>query len=384
DPTEADIFPNATHLPHLVVDSAYDQTIQARIPLEITIDFLGFVQVDIRVDSIRLDSIEGLPSGITWVKNPDVLYGGEAGCLQFTGTTTDAPGEYELNPIGQIWAHLSAPIVGLDVDTTSYGSIDRIPPFRNFFLVVEPTREALTLTSEAQNLCFDEVGTGVVEIFAAGGSPVEPYTYNWSNGSQSYLLTDIEAGTYDVTVTSGTETATASVVVNQQQTPITLVATSNGGSTGGNGEAYVVASGGMPPYTYQWNNGAGTDDTATGLDPGTYRVTVRDAYGCTQQEEVEIQDLTSGIGSMLNGSTTISVFPNPANNLLNLVIDAQQQVNAKVEVIDLTGRILYTAPVSAAGHYTYTINTANFSAGVYTLQLGADNQSARQKFIVAH
>ncbi|HLP20311.1 MAG TPA: T9SS type A sorting domain-containing protein, partial [Chitinophagales bacterium] len=173
-------------------------------------------------------------------------------------------------------------------------------------------------------------------------------------------------------------------VVNQQQTPITLVATTNSGSTGGNGEAYVVASGGMPPYTYQWNNGAGTDDTATGLDPGTYRVTVRDAYGCTQQETVEIQDLTSGIGSMLNGSTTISVFPNPANNLLNLVIDAQQQVNAKVEVIDLTGRILYTAPVVAAGHYTYAINTANFSAGVYTLQLSADNQSARQKFIVAH
>lgn len=382
-PTDADIFPAANHLPHLIVDSAYNQTIQARIPAEMSMNFLGFVQVDVRIDSIKLDTIEGLPAGISWVKSPDVLYGGQIGCVQFTGTTTDAPNEYQLNPIGTIWAHLSAPVLGLDVDTFSYGSIDRIAPFRNYYLVVDEAASALSLSNEVDHLCFDETNTGTLEVFAGGGTPTEPYTYNWSNGSHSYLLTGLAPGTYDVTVTSGTETVTASYEVSQQPSAISLTVTTNAGSNGADGEAYVSATGGVPPYTFQWNNGAGTDDTATGLAPGNYRVNVTDALGCTETQTVAIQDLANGI-SILNSSTTINIYPNPATDVLHIQIDAQQQLNATVQVMDITGRTLYTAPVGATGRYNHTVNTSAYSTGLYTLQLTSGNQSIRHKFVVTH
>lgn len=382
-PTEADIFPSAAHLPHLIVDSAYNQTIQARIPTEMSMNFLGFVQVDVRIDSIRLDSIEGLPAGISWVKSPDVLYGGQIGCVQFTGTAADASGEYALNPIGQIWAHLSVPVLGIDVDTFSYGSIDRVPPFNNYYLVVDDLSSTLSLSNEVDNLCFGETNTGTIEIFAGGGTPTEPYTYNWSNGSKSYLLTDLAPGTYDVTVTSGTETITATYEVNQQPSAISLTVTTNAGSNGADGEAYVTATGGVPPYTFEWNNGAGTDDTATGLAPGNYRVNVTDELGCTETQTVTIQDLANSI-SVLNSNTTINIYPNPATDVLNIQIDAQQQLNAIVQVLDMTGRALYTAPVGATGRYNHTVNTSAYSTGLYTLQLTSGNQSIRQKFVITH
>lgn len=382
-PTDADIFPSAQHLPHIVPDSAYNQTIQARIQQEMTMNFLGFVEVAVRVDSVRLDSIQGLPNGITWVKSPDVLYGGQVGCVQFTGTTTDTAGIYPIVPYGKIWAHLSAPTIGLDQDTSSTGRIDRIAPFRNYFLTVDSTASALTLSSDVNHLCFEDTSTGSVEIFASGGSSVEPYTYTWSTGSHSYLLSNIGPGVYDVTVTSGTETATATIEVLQQQTPITLVVTSNAGSNGNDGEAYAVASGGTPPYTYQWNKGAGTNDTATGLAPGNFRVTVRDSLGCSQSEVVTIQNLNTGI-STLSGNTTVSIYPNPANSILNVSIETTSQLNATVQVTDITGRVLFTAPVTTTGRYNYSINTAAFSVGLYTLQLTAGSQSMRQKFVVTH
>src|SRR4051812_13982867 len=77
------VYPDASHLPHIVRDSTYDQTVQGRIPDTMSFSFGGFINVSIQVDSVRLDSIGGLPNGITWVRNPNVLPGGGFGCIEF-------------------------------------------------------------------------------------------------------------------------------------------------------------------------------------------------------------------------------------------------------------------------------------------------------------
>src|SRR5581483_7832823 len=50
--------------------------------------------------------------------------------------------------------------------------------------------------------------------------------------------------------------------------------------SGNNGTATATPSGGIPPYTYAWTAGGGTNATATGLAAGTYSVTVTDSNGC--------------------------------------------------------------------------------------------------------
>ncbi len=60
-----------------------------------------------------------------------------------------------------------------------------------------------------------------------------------------------------------------------------------------NGTGIVHASGGFPPYTYLWEPGGQTTDTATGLGAGTYTVTVIDS----------LSDSTYAYSSLVSVST---------------------------------------------------------------------------------
>ena len=71
-----------------------------------------------------------------------------------------------------------------------------------------------------------------------------------------------------------------------------------------NGTATVTPSGGISPYTYQWNNGQ-TSQTAIGLSPGTYDVVVIDSAGCSANATAIIggaNQLMSTVGSYTNVS----------------------------------------------------------------------------------
>src|SRR5687768_4050428 len=69
--TTPGVFPTADNLPCIERTVFYDQTLQGKIQSSVDSFILGF-QIHYDVDSIRLDSIAGLPAGITWSKSPDV------------------------------------------------------------------------------------------------------------------------------------------------------------------------------------------------------------------------------------------------------------------------------------------------------------------------
>ena len=69
--------------------------------------------------------------------------------------------------------------------------------------------------------------------------------------------------------------------------PIELVVngTNNTSFCDPNGTAFVTATGGASPYTYEWTTGA-TTDTITDLTTGTYTVTVTDAAGSSASADI--------------------------------------------------------------------------------------------------
>ncbi len=137
----------------------------------------------------------------------------------------------------------------------------------------------VTVINVGDVICFG-TNTGSVDITVTSGTPA--YTYLWSNGATTQDLTNVPAGTYSVTVTdANSDTDIATVVISQ---PPTLTFNSSiidvSCQGGNNGAINLTISGGTPPFSYTWSNGANTEDISN-LVAGTYVVAINDANGCT-------------------------------------------------------------------------------------------------------
>lgn len=73
---------------------------------------------------------------------------------------------------------------------------------------VQPTNPIVILVSNTGAVCTSN-GALNISVIGATGS----YTYHWSNNATTQDLTNLNAGTYALTVTSGIKTATASFIV---------------------------------------------------------------------------------------------------------------------------------------------------------------------------
>ena len=125
------------------------------------------------------------------------------------------------------------------------------------------------------------VGEGDGEAFVQPMNGVAPFTYLWSDGQTTGTAVDLSGGTYTVTVSDAAGgTAVCSAIVTE---PLPLICTTSANPVSCfgamDGMASVVAGGGMPIYTYQWDNGS-TNATAIGLSAGLHTVTITDDAGC--------------------------------------------------------------------------------------------------------
>ena len=141
--------------------------------------------------------------------------------------------------------------------------------------------DAPTATATATNsTCGTANGTATVE--ATGGTT--PYFYEWNdtNTQTTATATDLVAGTYNVTVTDVNGcTVVANTEVMDEGAANVLATATDASCTGADGTASAGVMGGAMPYTFLWDDPNGQiTQTATGLDAGTYTVTVTDANDC--------------------------------------------------------------------------------------------------------
>jgi len=124
-----------------------------------------------------------------------------------------------------------------------------------------------------------ENGTSEVEAMVFGGTM--PYTYNWSDGSNSPSITQLSNGIYTATVTdaSGCVATDSITITNPSLLDIVVNIDNASCDFGSDGAATVIVSGGILGYNYLWDTGQ-TTATITGLSSGTYAVLVTDANGC--------------------------------------------------------------------------------------------------------
>ncbi len=152
-----------------------------------------------------------------------------------------------------------------------------------------------------QPTCFG-LTNGSASVTATGGT--SPYSYNWNTGATTNSISALAAGIYVVTITDGANCiAVQSVNITNPSQIVASVNTTNAGCGNPTGTATVVANGGTGALTYQWSNNS-TSATATGLQQGTYSVTVRDANQCSAVATGNVGATAAPIPSVqtINGS----------------------------------------------------------------------------------
>ncbi len=209
--------------------------------------------------------------------------------------------------------------------------------------------------------CFGN-STGAIDLTVGG---TNSYTYDWDidgvgDNDDTEDLTNLSAGTYNVTVTDVTTTCTASISASvtepyelQHSVNVTNL-TCNGDNTGG---LDLSVHGGTTPYLYDWDNdGTGdNDDTQdlSGLSAGNYTIVVTDGNGCvtgavyTVTEPLVITTQANVINNNCFGETLGSIDLSPSN-----------------------GTAPYTFSWTGPSAFTSsTEDISNLSAGIYTVMV---------------
>jgi gliding motility-associated-like protein len=156
----------------------------------------------------------------------------------------------------------------------------------------EPQAIILNVLHTTDVSCFG-FNDGSATIAASGGTA--PYNYEWNSDPPQYTATasNLYAGNYQVTVTDNDGCTTVTPVTINQPSQLLLSITSKNDITcyGYNdGSATVMATGGTPPYSFQWQSGLQGNANVSQLTAGSYEVTVSDSNGCTSSLTIDITE----------------------------------------------------------------------------------------------
>lgn len=90
----------------------------------------------------------------------------------------------------------------------------------------------------------------------------------------------------------------------------------------------------------------------------------------------------AGIQTLANVNA-FNIYPNPANNNVNINIDLKQAQNVQINIYDMTGRALKTITrTGLTGSNTFAINTSKFTTGIYNVVLQSNNKSISKRLFI--
>jgi subtilisin-like proprotein convertase family protein len=121
---------------------------------------------------------------------------------------------------------------------------------------------------------------GAINISIQGGTT--PYSYQWSNGSTTEDLINLNQGNYSCTIMDATGCSiSTNYAINNSPGTFQITNTTVYHEVCGNsqGTIDVHIGNGVAPYSYQWSNGSTTEDI-TNLSTGLYTQTTTDDNGC--------------------------------------------------------------------------------------------------------
>lgn len=256
--------------------------------------------------------------------------------------------------------------------TDNVGCVDSV----NGIMIDEPDLLLLSVTSVTNTNCPDSLN-GAASVVAQGGVP--PYTYSWlPSGAGGASVTGLAAGSHQVIVTdsSGCQSVQTATVLSENPSPSVDLGVDQLIT---NGDDVTLNAGNHT--TYNWSTG-GSGSSITVSSTGTYWVVVTNDAGCSATDTVYIEIWPLGVNELDNNGT-LSLFPNPTGDVLNLQWSSEQSVSGLNIIITNThGQVVMSKTnVSLSTGETLSLDASQLASGVYNMSLEADGMKANQSFV---
>ncbi|MDX2002379.1 MAG: PKD domain-containing protein [Chitinophagales bacterium] len=225
--------------------------------------------------------------------------------------------------------------------------------------VTQPSN--ITANPSVNNVDCNGGSDGGITLNVSGGNG--GFTFEWSDNSTSQNLSNVEAGTYGVTVTDAngcTAQLTGLNVTEPDAIDLTMSSTPET-SVGLGGTASVVATGGTGIISYDWSNGQ-SSSLIINLTAGTYTVTVSDANGCSAVDSVLVDEFV-GIAEI--APIRFELYPNPTTGNVTIRFELAKADDLKLEWYNVLGEKISEEQFTAVSRINQQFDLSAQAAGVY-------------------
>ncbi len=250
----------------------------------------------IAIDSVTLNSVSNL--------SPTIVASSGISCFGMMDGALSASANGVVTPWGYSWSNgdIGTGITGLNAGVYSLTVTDvNGCADSTSFNLSEPDELEVHVSIPPYQPCSN---SGDLNTIYFGGTL--PYTYQWSTGSTSSMISNLPSGTYTITLSDANGCSVSDSATISIPTSLSISASVSSHATtptSTDGEATVVVSGGIPPYSYTWSS-QDTSANIVGLNAGTYTVTVQDQDGCFDQDSVKVVSNDWGIADNIIGSSS--------------------------------------------------------------------------------
>ncbi len=236
--------------------------------------------------------------------------------------------------------------------------------------ITQPAQLVAALSGNTVSVSCSGKCDAVATIIASGGTPA--YTYSWiPTGATTQSVSGLCSVPYQCNVTDANGCKTSVTVI--PTSPPVLTCT----TTGGAGTATANPSGGTPPYTYSWNPTGQATQTATGLTPGTYTVTITDKNGCTRTATANVT--STGIAKNISNNN-ISVYPNPASSIITIK-GVPSGSAFTISITNILGQVLFDDRNLTAKGSEKQLDVTSLPAGVYMISISSAEGTFTHRFL---
>ncbi|MBL4651442.1 MAG: PKD domain-containing protein [Flavobacteriales bacterium] len=309
-------------------------------------------------------------------------FGENTGSISITATGGASPYGYEWidGSNGLEMTNLTAGTYSVIITDNSECEIQLVDIF-----ITEP--QALGINTVLGNITCHQSNDGFLSLELNGGQ--SPYSYLWSNQSNTSIISDLESGIYAVTVTDANNCVIETTM--ELTKPVQVVA---GFSLSAdtvalvNGEVFVLFTNTSTASTsVNWNFGNGfssteNDPSTTYTSAGTYYIELiaSNDNGCSESMiQTVVVNEKEGTGIESIQTQQLSVI-NTNQGLLVTNNFNYQVSDVELTVYNSLGQTIYSSSHSFAGNAQVVIPTEEEAAGVYILKMQLDDKVESYKF----